>query len=233
MTDSTAVQKSAAGDLEWQIAERIRSFSKLQDGWHYGSGIGAVTCAIDGALSISSLLVDYGARNIEAFPDLDGGILVSGYHIRDSLEILCRPDGRIDFAHDVDDERISEQPNVSQETIESYLGELEWRKKSLFVSYTRSTTAENKDDLRAWLSNLRLTMEEYRYSTHNVVSKWGDANVAISIVSTRALPPIPIFSGESTLLSFQKSAGLPASHRLRAIPATEIFGNCPIVDAGR
>ena len=102
---STALPASfSQGFLEGKIADTIRSFANLPAGWHYGTGTGAVHAAVDAALNVNSLLVDYGARNIEVFPDVDGGILVSGYRDRHTLEILCCPDGRMDLVYEVGDE---------------------------------------------------------------------------------------------------------------------------------
>ena len=219
-------------DLEGRVAGTIRSFSNLPAGWHYGSGVGADPYAVDVALSITSLLIDHRARNIEAFPDLDGGILVCGYHKQDTLEILCRPGGRINYVHEINDELANERENVSQRQVEEYLGELEWRQRSSFVSYTQNITAERKDDLQVWPSKFHQTMEEYPYLRRNAESRRTDANVAISIVSTEESLRIPIFSGASNLTYSQETAGLLANHRLQVIRATETSGISPIINAG-
>lgn len=219
-------------DLEGRVAGTIRSFSNLPVGWHYGSGVGADPYAVDVALSITSLLIDHQVRNIEAFPDLDGGVLVCGYHKQDTLEVLCRPSGRIDYVHEIDDVPAKERENASQRQVEEYLGELEWRQRNSFVSYTQNITAVKKDVLQVWLSKLLLTMEEYPYLRRNAESRQTDANVAISIVSTEESLRIPIFSGESNLTYSQETAGLLANHRLQVIRATETSGISPIINAG-
>ena len=123
-------------DLEQAVASRIDGFAALPDGWHFGDGISAVAGAMQSAHAINSLLADYGARNIEVFPCIDGGILIHGYGNADALEIQCGPDGQICLAHERDGDLVWEQENVSIGDIESYLGGLAWLPTSSSVSST-------------------------------------------------------------------------------------------------
>ena len=134
MTDiSTPPAAFSQGVLEEKIRDTICSFANLPDGWHYGTGTGAVHAAVDAALNVNSLLVDCGARNIEVFPDIDGGILVSGYRDRHTLEILCRPDGGMDLVYEVDDDLVNERSSISIDEIEEFLGGSEWFPTKLFA----------------------------------------------------------------------------------------------------
>ena len=136
-------------DLERAVASRIDGFAALPDGWHFGDGISAVAGAMQSAHAINSLLADYGARNIEVFPCIDGGILIHGYGNADALEIQCGPDGQICLAHERDGDLVWEQENVSIGDIECYLGGLAWLPTSSSLSSTPSITAGNWADLPA------------------------------------------------------------------------------------
>ena len=229
---STAPAASSQGFLEGKIADTIRSFANLPDGWHYGTGTGAVHAAVDAALNVNSLLVDYGARNIEVFPDVDGGILVSGYRDRYTLEILCFPDGRMDLVYEVDDEIVNERSSISITEIEEFLGGSEWFLPKLFAHCTQSISAKKGGASLVWLSSPHPEMGEYQYSRQNAPFTLVDANVAISIVSTVASLDIPMFSGGSVLISSQKIAGLLVSRLRQATPATGISMDWKIIDAG-
>ena len=223
---------SSQSVLEGRISKTIRSFAKLPDGWHYGSGTGAVDIAVDAALNVNSLLVDYGARNIEAFPAVDGGVLVTGYHGRDTLEVLCCPDGEMNLVHEIEDELVDEWSGISIREIEEFLGGLEWLPQNLFVHCTQSISAEKRGASLVWLSSPRPKMEGSQYSRQNALLALVDANVAISIASTEASLDIPMCSGGSVLIFSQRIAGLPVNHQRRATPATGISMDWEIIDAG-
>ncbi len=223
---------SAQSTLERGVAETIRSFAKLPDGWHYGTGTGAVDAAVDTALYVNSLLIDYGARNIEAFPAVDGGILVSGYHDRDTLEVLCRPDGGMDFIHEVDDDLVNEQDSVSTNEIEEFLGGLEWLPQNLFAHCTQSISVKKGDASLVWPSSPHPQTGGYQYSRQNAPLALVDANVAIFIASTEASLDFLMSSGGSILMFSQGIAGSPVSHQRQATPATGISMDWEIIDAG-
>ena len=229
---STAPPASSQGFLEGKIADTIRSFANLPDGWHYGIGTGAVHAAVEAALNVNSLLADYGARSIEVFPDVDGGILVSGYRDRQTLEILCCPDGRMDLVYEKDDEIVNERSSISINEIEEFIGDSEWFPSKLFAHCTQSILAKKGGALLVWLSSPHPETGGYQYSRHNAPFVLVDANVAISIVSTVASLDIPMFSGGSVLIFSQEIAGLLVSRLRQATPATGISMDWKIIDAG-
>ena len=218
-------------DLERMIAEKIHSFADLPDGWHYGIGTGAVGAAVDAALNVNSLLVDYGARNIEVFPGVDGSVLVSGYRSRDTLEILCRPTGGLGLVYEVDETTVDERPSISMDDVEEFLGGLEWLPQNLFVRCTQSISAEKKTASLAWPSNPHPGMEGYQYLRQNAPLTVVDANVAIFINFTGASLDISMFSGGSILIFSQMIAGLPVSRPRQATPATGISMAWEIINA--
>ena len=120
-------------DTNDPIVNRIHSFLQLQEGWHYGEGRNATQEAIDLALDINSLLLEYGADEIEVFPDTDGGILVSGYHEDHMIEILCSPQGSIAMLHEIDGEIIRECNDIYPDEISAYLGRVAWKPKKSYV----------------------------------------------------------------------------------------------------
>src|SRR5262245_59631696 len=105
------------------IARRILSFGELPAGWHYGSGVPAPLHVIDNALRVGALLTDVGAKKLEAFPEIVGGILVSGYHDADTVDVLCRVDRLFDICHEEDNREIANQEGISFQAITQYLQE--------------------------------------------------------------------------------------------------------------
>ena len=229
---STAPPASSQGFLEGKIADTIRSFANLPDGWHYGTGTGAVHAAVEAALNVNSLLADYGARNIEVFPDVDGGILVSGYRDRKTLEILCCQDGRMDLVYEEYDEIVNERSSISINEIEEFMGGSEWFPSKLFAHCTQSILVKKGGASLVWLSSPHPETGGYQYSRHNAPFTLVDANVAISIVSTVESLGIPMFSGGSVLIFSQEIAGLLVSRLRQATPATGISMDWKIIDGG-
>ena len=104
-------------------AKQIRSFAHLPDGWHYGEGRGATREALSAALEIDELLIDR-VEEIEVFPAVDGGVLVSGYIDEHNLELTCAPSGRMDLWHEESDTLVYEQRGISTRAFLSHLEDL-------------------------------------------------------------------------------------------------------------
>ena len=103
----------------------INSFWRLPDGWQYGEGKGATKGACQTALQVNALFCRTKARVIEAFPDLDGGILVCGRYKDEDLEVFCSPDGvQLGVCHEKDDELIYRQDDLTVADIREYIAKL-------------------------------------------------------------------------------------------------------------
>ncbi len=216
MTDQT---------LEQAIMRQIRAFAELPDGWHYGTGTGAAGIAVDTALAVNTLLVDYGARNIEAFPGIDGDVLVAGYRNNDILEIQCHSNGRMDLVHEIRDEpdQDREYGNISMSKFEAHLGDLAWLPKNSFVYYTRPISARRGDASSARHFSRRPAEGEYQYLKLPALGQQAAASAGISLVSTTVWLTIPMYSGEYVMARSRTTAGSPPNRHRPGTPATGIF----------
>ena len=151
---------TASGITPYKIIDgQILSFRTLDHGWHYGEGSCATEIAIDMALKIHARLIAHGATEIEVFPSVDGGVLVSGYHENHAVEVLCHHDGKTDMLHERNEAVIHESNDVTLDAIDTYLGALQWRQEKSFDFFTLNTTAEKNKDLAAWLSKTHPMVE--------------------------------------------------------------------------
>ena len=192
--------------LRQAVAQKIRSFAELPEGWHFGEGVGATRAAVDSALVINTLLADHQARNIEAFPCIDGGVLVHGYQGADVLEIQCDPDSRVHLVHEREGNLVGEREAVSTDDIECYLGELAWRSTSSFVFSTHSITAMSWADIPAPPFNRLLLVSASLCSIHDVESIAADRNASTFKISTKGtVPPQPFF-GDSAQTYYRQNA---------------------------
>lgn len=211
-------------NLEQTVAGRIDGFAALPDGWHFGDGIAPVARAVESAHAINLLLADYGARNIEAFPCIDGGILIHGYRRADVLEIQCDPDGQICLSHERDGGLVQEQENISIGDIESYLGDLAWLPTSSSeFSSIPSITAGSWVDLQAPPSNRLHRVWGSLCSIHDVESIVAVVSADIFDDSTRMIRSAPLSFGGSAPTRYQEGAGSSLRLRTAAMSVTGIL----------
>lgn len=126
------------------------SFGQLSVGWNYGSGVPASQEVINTALLVCAHLQFAGAIQVEAFPETKGGILVSGYHDADTIDVLCRVDSLFNIFHEEGDREIFEKEGVGFLFVANYVQGLPWLSSRSFDLFTPSTSVTRKTSLRAW-----------------------------------------------------------------------------------
>jgi hypothetical protein len=80
-------------------AEKIKSFANLPVGWHYGRGTPASKEMVRVALQRYWNLQMLGYVETDAFPGVDGEVMVTCYRGRHCLEITAEVDGTFAVAH--------------------------------------------------------------------------------------------------------------------------------------
>ena len=81
---------------------KIQAFSRLKDGWSYSEGIAFDESVISLSLELLRECNERGLLRTNAFPGLNGEILLVVYCKKDSLEFTVEPDCTITFCRDVD-----------------------------------------------------------------------------------------------------------------------------------
>ena len=94
------VQSSPTRTRRDAVAWKIRSFSKLPDGWDFGVGKAPSRTVVDKALNLYSRLQRFGL-GADAFPIASGGVNVTFYSADHSFEVRVRADSTIDLVHEV------------------------------------------------------------------------------------------------------------------------------------
>lgn len=179
-------------------AAAIESFLDLPDGWQYGEGRGATEAAHDTALKIDALLLRTGARVIEAFPYLDGGILVCGRYANEDVEVSCEPDGlTLSLCHAMDDEPHYEEDDCNFDFISDYIKRLPWALR-LFVYSTPDTTVRIKADTSALRFRVPAGIGGFPASALGVPEEQAEVSANTSwLVITRTCPAISRSFGAS------------------------------------
>ena len=213
------------------IGRRICSFRYLPVGWHFGEGHPATDAAVSMALAVAELLPS--CDDVEAFPGVDGGILVSAYHHDETLEVRCEPDGRVDFWHEVNDEIVEEQEDVWLAKVVDYLGDLAWeqKKRNSSAFCTLSITAHAGADSPVSPSDHPPTMVGSRYLMPRVLSLKAGESVRTSAGITRMSRVIRPSSGGSTPMACFQMMGGASAASLRQ-PETHATGTFAALQKG-
>ncbi|MCY4051933.1 MAG: hypothetical protein OXF60_10645 [Gammaproteobacteria bacterium] len=205
------------------IKKQIVSFIDLQDGWHFGEGVGASDTAVKAAHDVYDLMIKNGAEEIEAFPAIDGGILISGYFDNESLDVSCRPDGTMEIDHEVNNVLKNEKQGLRLNNVRTYLEKLNWnKKKSLFGYYIPGISAGESNDIQVRLSNLPAMVLESPPLAPNVLLKVTETNANISMNITEESLLTPTYFGESNPELCRTIAYWLKSHQKQAINVTAI-----------
>lgn len=197
---------SIVAESDTSLSAKIRSFAQLPNGWHYGEGCAATDQAVDSALDVNAQFLMHVPDAIEAFPAVDGGVMVCGYWGGHALEIVCGPNGRLDMVHERNDELAAERSDVSLEEVTAYMGEMGWQPQTNLSDYSiHSTSASIRGDSRVLLSSHR-PEGEFLSSTRGVLSRAAGASAVTLRNFTPGLPAIRGYSGESDEISFRSVA---------------------------
>ena len=124
----------------------VLSFRLLPDGWHYGRGSAPKPETEIWALKLIALFSEHGAEAIEAFPDVDGGILVSAYHGGATVDALMLANKTVEWdADDCEFEKLA-----LSDAIKKIRG-LNWQAKSSGYCI-HATTAIERNTSNRWHS---------------------------------------------------------------------------------
>lgn len=95
------------------VEVKIRSFSELMTGWHFGEGGPISDEVIAVTLELSKYARGLDFSEIDAFPGANGEILLTIYHGTHVLELTIEPDLSIDAVIEVENIEISEKEGLS------------------------------------------------------------------------------------------------------------------------
>ena len=219
-------------NVQMNVASRIKAFVALPKGWHFGDGIGATATAVKTALDINLLLSCGGAKNIEAFPLIGGGVLVSGYHDHDTLEIRCMNDGGIELTHEIVDKEHCCRDGLSLFEVKKYIGDMKWSLSNSYVRYTQSTSAKKKNDFKVTLSSHHQAGKEFQFLRLTVPLTEANVSAGILIATTGILFLSHVSFGESVQVRFPRTATSQMSLLPQATHATGISTTLKTAVAG-
>lgn len=187
-------RKFESGVARWRyVAEKINGFGRLNEGWHFGEGVPATEDNVRDALSILKSGVAHGLWRVNAFPGVEGSVLVSFKHGEDLIEIEVE-NGAATCTHERGREEISFDESITVgEATEKLIGIA--KQLCTFAPFTLSISMNSTVAGTEWLSSHRATAA----SPSSVPRVLRESQVASVRISERFTPPsllIPPFTGD-------------------------------------
>jgi len=92
---------------------KMLSFQQLPVGWHYGEGRPCVVVALLQALYLHRYAQILGLTETDAFPGIDGALLLTVYDGDDTLAFQCELDGSISYVLERNDLEVAETEDLT------------------------------------------------------------------------------------------------------------------------
>ena len=105
--ESTQTLWGQAPDDLHPTLKKVQAFLRLQPGWHYGRGMAFTPELIREALQFHVYTTSLGFYETDAFPGLDGSIMLTVYEGPDYIEFTLNPCGGMDYRRETDDVEVS------------------------------------------------------------------------------------------------------------------------------
>jgi hypothetical protein len=193
---STATPRAVVWSAPNNTEEKIRSFSTLPVGWHYGSGRAPSPEMIATAIQWHRHLTGLGFTVIDAFPGINGEIMVTAYEGAHYVELLLDTISTVSLIHERDGKEVRSLDQVTPDQARRALGEFTgeiWNTSGYFI---QSISTVNTASLRA--SRSRSMTTERPSSSWPVLLESGSAsaNTYENIIPTSGA--IRLYSGSLT-----------------------------------
>jgi hypothetical protein len=141
-----------------RTVDKIRSFSNLPNGWHFGAGHAPSFDMIAKALAWHDKLLRLGFVTTDAFPGMGGEIMVTGYEGPHYIEILLEADSTITLAYEkngIEAQTLSgERADKISAALEAIAGGI-WNTSGYF---TQSISTANAMSSKVWPSKSMWTV---------------------------------------------------------------------------
>jgi hypothetical protein len=137
-------------------AQKIRGFSNLSPGWHYGEGKAPSEAMIDAAIGWNSTLLSAGFSTTDAFPGTHGEVMITGYYGPHYIEILLETDFGVTLTYEINNqekkylERVAAA--VAYAALQEIAGEI-WNTSAYSIQSTLTVSSMSS---KAWPSRTQV-----------------------------------------------------------------------------
>jgi hypothetical protein len=175
VTPQNVLQKPGARSFNVTAGERtankIRSLRAFEDGWHYGSGAAPSEETVAECIRIHSTMIAIGLRETDAFPGIDGEILLTAYYGLHYIEVLVEIDGLVTITREINDAVISRKADLNEASCREELVRVAGDIWKPFASYIFDTSIIRGGALQAWHSRTHQKVVRSRSLNRNAYSE--------------------------------------------------------------
>ena len=188
----------ASGETE----RKLRSFESLAPGWHYGVGGGIDHETVTLSSQLLKYLTQLGFSSTDAFPGVDGEVLLTVYRDASYIEIVVYSTDRISIIYERSDAELYRAENVNTKRVLLELKRIAAEIWGSSVSSTPTIMTSAEGALQVWPLK-RPKMAEHQSSWLNVLRIAEAPSVFISgPITSRAWPANLPYSGTSIRRSY-------------------------------
>ncbi len=117
---------------------KIRRFSELGDGWHYGEGVAFDASVLRRSVALHWQVMREGYFTTDAFPGLYGQVVVTIYDGDHYVEYSVEPDGTIEYVYECEGREIQSEVGL---TTDAAIGKLRDLRKEPWKSSESSSSS--------------------------------------------------------------------------------------------
>jgi hypothetical protein len=215
-----------------ETLRKIKRFAHLLPGWHFGEGVPPSHGMVLSATLLNLDLQLAGFDKTNAFPGVDGQIMVTAYHDDFYFEFSLELDGLVNFVMEVGDREEFARDGLSIGQVRSLITELATNVCSISESSTITISTPKNVMSKAWHSGIPPTRREFQLWTKNAFEREVQVPAYTSTGSMPGRPIILPFSGVLPTKAFQRDVRL--RHPLPAMGtcATETLKACLTMPLG-
>lgn len=100
---------------------RLFTFATFPDGWHYGEGKRISDLVFKQSKWVVETLLRASFTRNNAFPNVDGDVLVTAYRGKHYIGVNIAPDGILSFIHEIGDDEIISKNDCQQDEIKELI----------------------------------------------------------------------------------------------------------------
>lgn len=151
-----------------QTINKIQTFGKLPEGWHYGEGVSANIETIKIARYFLVKATLWGLKEADAFPGIDGQIEVTLYSGNKTLSVMFEIDNTVSIVEEINNEIIWDDYEQPYKVAEQKLWELSQENQTIYDLSTlgigtQETKSSDVPRSNALLRNTMKTEESHSF----------------------------------------------------------------------
>lgn len=187
-----------------QTRGKLVGFAFLPPGWNFNKGVPAKELPLKIALALLDALDEAGFHYTDAYPGIDGGIMLSAYSLPDYYDFNIKPSGSITVEHGQGDKELFYQPTMAAKDVYDQIKEFALQKWHTSESLTSEITiAGNSNDLKVTLSRTQKTDQASQSLTSSALGEPLVASASIAQDFTPQLRGRQSSSGKFRMRSLQ------------------------------